>query len=78
MDTGTIGTRRVGAPQLVTNGPYAYVRNPLYIGNMMLYSGAGIISNFWLPWLLVFIWIFFGIQYHFIVKLEEEKLQELL
>lgn len=74
---GATRTRRVGAPQLVTNGPYAYVRNPLYIGNMMLYSGAGIISNFWLPWLLVFIWIFFGIQYHLIVKLEEEKLQEL-
>jgi protein-S-isoprenylcysteine O-methyltransferase Ste14 len=74
---GATRTRNVGANMLVTNGPFAYVRNPLYIGNMFIYSGAAIISNTCLPWLILFIWIFFGIQYHLIVKLEEEKLQEL-
>jgi len=74
---GATRTRNVGANILVTNGPFAYVRNPLYIGNMFIYSGAAIISNTWLPWLILIIWIFFGIQYHLIVKLEEEKLQEL-
>ena len=74
---GATRTRKVGASTLVTNGPFAYVRNPLYIGNIFIYSGAGIISNTWLPWLLFLIWFFFALQYHLIVKLEEEKLQEL-
>ena len=74
---GATRTRKVGANMLVTNGPFAFVRNPLYIGNMFIYSGAGIISNTCLPWLILVIWIFFGIQYYLIVKLEEEKLQEL-
>lgn len=74
---GATRTRNVGASTLVTNGPFAYVRNPLYLGNMCIYTGAAIISNTWLPWLIFIIWIFFGVQYHLIVKLEEEKLQEL-
>lgn len=74
---GATRTRNVGASTLVTNGPFAHVRNPLYLGNMCIYTGAAIISNTWLPWLIFIIWIFFGVQYHLIVKLEEEKLQEL-
>src|SRR4030043_1443399 len=74
---GATRTRNVGASTLVTNGPFAHVRNPLYIGNLCIYTGAAIISNTWLPWLIFIIWIFFGVQYHLIVKLEEEKLQEL-
>ncbi len=74
---GATRTRNVGAPQLVTNGPFGYVRNPLYIGNILMYSGAAVIANVWLPWLIFAVLIFFGIQYHLIVKLEEEKLENL-
>jgi protein-S-isoprenylcysteine O-methyltransferase Ste14 len=74
---GATRTRDVGAPFLVTAGPFARVRNPLYLGNILMYSGAAIIANFWLPWLVFAAWLFFGIQYHLIVDLEEEKLAEL-
>jgi len=74
---GATRTRNVGAGQLITNGPFARVRNPLYIGNMLMYSGAAVIANVWLPWLIIIVLIFFGFQYYFIVNLEEEKLREL-
>jgi len=74
---GATRTRDVGAPFLVTAGPFARVRNPLYLGNLLMYSGAALTANIWLPWLVFVTLIFFGIQYHLIVNLEEEKLTEL-
>ncbi len=74
---GATRTRQVGAPRLVTNGPFAYVRNPLYLGNMLIYTGAAIIPNVGTPWLLFIVWIYFGFQYYWIVRLEEQKLTEL-
>jgi protein-S-isoprenylcysteine O-methyltransferase Ste14 len=66
----------VQAKQLVTAGPYAFTRNPIYIGNMFLYSGATVISNLWLPYFLPAIWVYFGFQYYHIVKLEEKTLEK--
>lgn len=74
---GATRTRNVGAPGLVTSGPFGYVRNPLYIGNMIMYAGAAIIANVWIPYLILAVLFYFAIQYYFIVKLEEQKLTEL-
>lgn len=62
--------------QLITAGPYAQVRNPIYIGNILLYTGATLIANFWMPYLLVFVWFYFGFQYYNIIHLEEQALEK--
>ena len=69
-------TGNVGGTYLVTNGPFAYVRNPLYLGNMLLYAGIGIMSMALFPWLLIAALAWFYVQYHLIVTREEEYLAE--
>ncbi len=67
-------TGKVGGTFLITNGPFAHVRNPLYVGNMLLYAGVGVMSNALFPWLLAIAILFFYIQYTLIVSQEEEYL----
>jgi len=64
-------TGGVGGSYLIISGPFAYIRNPLYIGNILLYAGIGLMSWALFPYLQVAALIFFTFQYHFIV-LEEE------
>lgn len=73
-ETRTTGT--VGGTYLITNGPFAYVRNPLYVGNMLLYAGVGVMSMALFPWLLIVAVVWFYIQYTLIVSKEEEYLSE--
>jgi len=69
-------TGRVGGTKLVVSGPFSYVRNPLYIGNIFLYAGIGIMSNALFPYLLIIAVIFFIFQYYMIVLSEEEYLRK--
>lgn len=71
-ETRTTGP--VGGTYLITKGPFAYVRNPLYLGNMLLYFGAGLMSKALFPWLAVAAFTYFLFQYSIIVSLEEEYL----
>ena len=71
-ETRTTGS--AGGTHLITTGPFAHVRNPLYLGNILLYVGLGIMSNALVPWLTVAAVVFFFIQYSLIVTLEEEYL----
>ena len=68
-------TGRVGGTYLITNGPFAYVRNPLYLGNMLMYAGIGIMSMALFPWLLIAAIVWFYVQYYLIVTNEEEYLR---
>ncbi len=68
-------TGRVGGTFLITNGPFAHVRNPLYLGNMLMYAGIGVMSMALFPWLLIAAIIWFYVQYHMIVTNEEEYLR---
>ncbi len=69
-------TGGVGASQLVTSGPFAWVRNPLYAGNILLYLGLGVASYALFPWLQAGAGLWFAFQYSAIVSLEEEFLLE--
>ncbi len=68
-------TRHVGAPALVTNGPYGRVRNPLYLGNFVLSLGLCVMAWAWMPYMLGVFLATFAIQYGLIVSLEEESLR---
>lgn len=67
-------TGNVGAPELMTSGPFARTRNPLYVGNMLLYAGIAVMANALTPWVLLATLVFFAVQYAAIVSLEEEFL----
>ena len=69
-------TGKVGGSFLVVTGAFAYVRNPLYLGNILLYLGIGIMSMALFPYLQIFALIFFYWQYDVIISEEEEYLQK--
>jgi len=75
VGTETRTTGPVGATHLITDGPFAYVRNPLYVGNMTIYFGFGVMSNALMPWLAVAALAYFIFQYQMIVSREEEHLR---
>lgn len=69
-------TGKVGGTYLVINGPYAHVRNPLYVGNILIYFGLGIMSFALFPYLQIIALAFFVFQYYEIIKEEEGFLRE--
>ena len=71
-ETRTTGD--VGGTFLIVSGPFARVRNPLYVGNILLYVGLGLMSFALFPYLQIAGLIFFYVQYNFIVSEEENYL----
>jgi protein-S-isoprenylcysteine O-methyltransferase Ste14 len=57
---------------LLTSGPYAIVRNPLYVANWWMWTGFVVMSG--LLWMLPIAWAVFGAEYGAIVHWEERAL----
>ena len=69
-------TGGVGGSFLVISGPFGHVRNPLYVGNILIYTGLGIMSYALFPYLQILGLIFFYFQYKIIVDEEEKYLEK--
>jgi protein-S-isoprenylcysteine O-methyltransferase Ste14 len=71
---GTVTRRRSrNVQRLVTYGVFAWVRNPLYVGNFLIWTGFVIGSG--LLWFLPIAMALFAIEYSLIVRYEEGVLE---
>ncbi len=75
---GITRTMNVGAPSLCTSGPYSRTRNPLYLGNMIIYLGIVLVAGGKYVFILgAIVFLYFAFQYMMIISLEEETLKKL-
>jgi protein-S-isoprenylcysteine O-methyltransferase Ste14 len=61
---------------LVMTGPFARVRNPLYLGNMAIWTGFAISAR--LAWLAIPLLALLALSYHAVVRWEEHLLESRL
>jgi protein-S-isoprenylcysteine O-methyltransferase Ste14 len=74
---GTVSrTRSDRLGPLVSAGPFAIVRNPLYLGNIALWAGFSLAAG--LPWMVLVVVLLLGFTYHAIVRWEEGLLESRL
>lgn len=72
---GSTRTRSLNvARNFVTSGPYAYVRNPLYMGNLILSFGVCLIANVY--WMTILLFVGYIAQYMPIIASEETYLRK--
>lgn len=60
------------AVQFTRSGPYAFVRNPIYLGNILIFAGATVCSE--LLWLIPVTLAWAGGVYALVVRYEEKCL----
>lgn len=73
---GTVTRRRSRDVQrLVDYGIFAWVRNPLYVGNFFAWMGFVLVSGVW--WFLPVAIVIFAIEYSLIVRYEEGVLESI-
>lgn len=68
------GESTIRAPRLATGGPYAYVRNPIYLGTILI--GLGMVGVIGDSRLLLLCLITFAVLYTVIIPSEENFLHE--
>ncbi len=59
--------------QLTTSGPYAYTRNPLYLGSLLMAAGFALAARNW--WIVALMLIMFAVIYVPVIAGEERYLR---
>jgi protein-S-isoprenylcysteine O-methyltransferase Ste14 len=59
--------------ELTTTGPYAYTRNPLYLGSMLIAFGFAVAAHSW--WIALALAVLFALIYLPTIRSEEEFLR---
>jgi protein-S-isoprenylcysteine O-methyltransferase Ste14 len=73
---GTVTRRRSRTVQrLVTYGIFAWMRNPLYVGNFLIWMGFAVISG--VLWFIPVAIVLFAVEYTLIVRYEEGVLESI-
>ena len=67
-------TEVIGAPILITWGPYKWIRNPLYAGNALMGLGWALMAGWW--WVAAFAAAFILLYSLIVIPAEEEFLAE--
>ncbi len=60
--------------QLTISGPYAYTRNPLYLGSLILAAGFAVAARSW--WIVAIMVVLFGLIYIPVIAGEESFLRQ--
>ena len=58
--------------QLTTSGPYAYTRNPLYLGSLIMAAGFAVAARSW--WIVAIMLLIFALIYAPVIAGEERYL----
>ena len=61
--------------QLATSGPYAFTRNPLYLGSTLFAAGFSVASHSWISAMLLAVYL--GIFYPAVIRREQTELETL-
>jgi len=73
---GTVTRRRSREVQkLVSHGPFAWSRNPLYVGNFLIWLGVITLSG--VLWFIPVAIVLFSVEYFYIVRYEEGVLESI-
>jgi protein-S-isoprenylcysteine O-methyltransferase Ste14 len=59
--------------QLATSGPYAFTRNPLYLGSVLLATGFSVASHSWISTLLLAAYL--AVFYPVVIRREQGELE---
>ena len=60
--------------QLTTSGPYAYTRNPLYLGSLLMAGGFAVAARSW--WIVALMVVIFVVIYVPVIAGEEQYLRQ--
>jgi protein-S-isoprenylcysteine O-methyltransferase Ste14 len=66
---GSARVKKDAAKTLHRDGPYAWVRNPLYVANLLVFAGFVVLAE--LPWMIPTAGLLLFLHYHCIVAYEE-------